>query len=207
MEIFTIGYSGFTIDSFVYTLKQFDIKCVVDVRSIPFSKFHPDYNKDFLCKVLNENKILYRHYANEFGARQNDHSFYDEDGILDFHKFIASEQFQSGISKVENGIQIGYSFAMMCAEKDPINCHRSIMVGQGFKKSGFSVKNIIDENRYESQEALEDRLLDMYFADRNQLSIFDLSIIPPNESDLINRGYVKRNKEIGFRINNLAEEN
>ena len=205
MEVFTIGYSGFNADSFVLALKEHNIKCLIDVRSLPYSQYHAEYNKEVLEERLRMNGIMYRNYAKEFGARQENRKFYDDEGILDFKCFIKSDEFQSGVEKVKKGIEIGYSFALMCAEKDPINCHRAIMVGQGFEKSGFSVKHIKNDGTIETQKSLEQRLLDMYFKTRGQISLF----LDEIESDdvLIEKAYTLRNKDIGYHLDSGNERN
>jgi len=205
MEVFTIGYSSFKITDFVAALQQYNIKCLVDVRSLPYSQYRSEYNKDTLAEELKKYKIMYRNYAKEFGARQEARVFYDGDGILDFEIFIKSDEFQSGIEKIKKGIDLGYSFALMCAEKDPINCHRAIMVGQGLKKAGFSVKHIKSDGTIETQESLEQRLLDMYFKDRDQISLF--SDETESEDVLIEKTYRLRNKEIGYHFGSDIERN
>ena len=75
---------------------------MIDVRSLPYSQYRPEYNKESLNNFLDKNKILYRNYVSQFGARQEDRDYYDNDGILDFKKFIDSEYFQDGIQKVKN---------------------------------------------------------------------------------------------------------
>ena len=204
MEILTIGYSSFALSDFIDILKENEIKCLIDVRSQPYSQYRAEYNKEELEKQLQENGILYRNYFKEFGARQENIKFYGSDNVLDFDEFIKSEQFQSGIEKIRKGITGGYSFALMCAEKDPINCHRAIMVGKGFKNAGFSVKHIIDKKTTETQEQLENRLLDIYFKDRNQLSLFADEI--ECEDELIKKAYILRNKEIGYKLDSKNEE-
>lgn len=69
--VYTIGYSGFSIDDFVANLKKHNISLVVDVRSSPFSHYFPEYNKDSLEVCLKTHGIYYRNYADEFGARQS----------------------------------------------------------------------------------------------------------------------------------------
>ncbi len=131
--IYTIGYTAFSIDEFINILKIYNITCIIDVRSSAFSQFYQDYNKPVLKGRLKKENIEYRNYVDEFGARQNEVTYYHSDGYLDFNKFLKSENFKLGVNKIEKGIKLGYSFCLMCAETDPINCHRSIMVGRGFK--------------------------------------------------------------------------
>ena len=200
--IYTIGYTAYSINEFIDVLKHYEISCVIDVRSSPFSNHYTDYNKDALEKILNQNNILYRNYAREFGARQTNPVYYSNN-IVDFDKFICSEQFFEGISKITKGIECGYTFVLMCAEKDPINCHRSIMVGKGFSKNGYEVKHIISKAKIETQTELEGRLLEMYHKDRFQLTLFGES---NSETDLIADAYKKRNLEIGYNKSNSVDK-
>ena len=200
--IYTIGYSAFSINEFIETIKNFGISCVIDVRSSPFSNYYADYNKDTLERTLKEHNILYRNYANEFGARQTDPMFYTGD-IVDFDKFIKSAQFLEGVSKVNKGIERGYSFVLMCAEKDPIKCHRSIMLGKGFSENGFDVKHIVSKTEIESQRELEERLLEMYHQDRFQLTLFGGE---QSASELLADAYKKQNLAIGYNKNTNIEQ-
>ena len=136
-SIYTIGYTAFNINEFIEILKKYNISCVIDVRSSPVSQYYPDYNKDVLERVLKSSGIYYRNYIEEFGARQNDKSYYTKDGYLDFKKFAKSEAFKKGIRKITDSMVQGYTFVLMCAEKDPINCHRNIMVASEFFKIGY----------------------------------------------------------------------
>ncbi len=201
-SIYTIGYTAFSINEFIETIKHYNINCVIDVRSSPFSNYYSDYNKDALERTLKQHNILYRNYANEFGARQTNSDFYSGD-IVDFDKFIKSTQFLQGVSKIKKGIECGYNFVLMCAEKDPIKCHRSIMLGKGFSNSSFEVKHIISKNELESQKELEQRLLEMYHQDRFQLTLFGED---RSESDLLADAYMKQNLAIGYNRNTKIEQ-
>lgn len=131
-KLFTIGYAGFGLPEFLTELKKRQIQLVIDVRSQPFSKYYADYNKDRICNALKNENIYYRNYAKEFGARQENKVYYSSEGYLDFSKFSKSEVFQNGIERLCLSMQKGYSFVLMCAEKDPIDCHRAILVSRAF---------------------------------------------------------------------------
>ena len=192
--IYTVGYTSFPIDEFIRVLRERGIGCLIDVRSTPRSSYYTDFDAPILKETLKENGILYRNYAREFGARQEDPSLYPN-GYLDFEKFAATEAFNEGIAKVDAGVGRGYTFAMMCAEKDPLNCHRCILVGRKFKEHGYAVVHL-ESGRTETQEEIEERLLDRYFPARNQLSLFDTR----SEEELLAEAYRKRNAEIGYHI-------
>lgn len=192
--IYTIGYTSFPIDEFVRVLQEHGVKCLVDVRSLPRSSYYTDFDEVPLKETLRENGILYRNYKREFGARQEDQTLYPS-GYLDFEKFAQTEAFKEGIEKVDAGYQMGYTFALMCAEKDPFNCHRCILVGRNFKEHGYEVLHL-EKGKTETQEDIENRLLAHYFPNRNQLSLFDTR----TDEELLEEAYRKRNAEIGYHI-------
>lgn len=198
-DIYTIGYSGFMLDEFIKVLKKYKINALIDVRSSPYSKIYQDYNKLNLQKQLSSNGIIYRNYNNEFGARQEDIRYFT-DGYLDFNKYRKSKSFLEGIRKVEEGIKLNYNFALMCAEKDPSTCHRNIMVAKEFYSLGYNVKNILSNGYYESQESIEQRLVDHYFPNRDQLSLFSNAL---SWNDMVEKSYEYRNSEIGYRIDEV----
>lgn len=194
-KIYTIGYSCFDIDSFIRALKKYTVTCLVDVRSLPKSAHFKDFNRENLSRVLTSNGILYRNYIREFGARQTDEKFFT-DGRLDFKKFSQSEQFLDGVKKIEAGMDLGYTFALMCAEKRPENCHRCILVARKFHQLGYEVRHILDNGEFITQEKVEEILLDKYFPKRNQLSLFG----EPSREEMIDLCYTNKNLEIGYRM-------
>ncbi|MEG6522759.1 DUF488 domain-containing protein [Desulfotomaculum sp. 1211_IL3151] len=202
-EVFTIGYAGFKINEFIRVLKEYKINSLIDVRSNPISKFYEEYNQKNLEKLLSSTGMIYRNYRKEFGARQEDKKYY-KNGYLDFNLYTQSNNFLEGIRKIEAGTKSNYTFVFMCAEKDPSTCHRNIMVAREFYKLGYDVKNIRSDGSYESQESMEKRLVERYFPNRNQLTLFSESI---SWQQMVKRSYDLRNSEIGYRIDEEAGVN
>ncbi len=199
-EIFTIGHSSHNIEVFLGLLNRHDVNCIADVRSMPYSKYTSQYNKEGLARILKSNGILYIFLGKELGARQEDKSLYTPEGYLDFEKVSKTEIFQASIERLKTGIDKGFKVALMCSEKDPIDCHRNIMVAREFRKDSYGVSNILDDGNLQSQDIIEKRLLDMYFPDRMQPTLFD-TIEKKSEAELINDAYRLRNKDIGYYIN------
>jgi len=202
MEIFTIGYAGFEIDDFIKALKEYHINSLIDVRSMPFSKFHSAYNKPIFSKTLQNRGIIYRNYKREFGARQDDRKYYPN-GYLDFSMFTKSQVFLEGMDKIIKAIPLGYRFVLMCSEKDPITCHRSIMIAKAFYNNGVLINNILSDRSIITQSDIETRLLDMYYPDRDQLSLFGEQL---SVEEMIQNSYIFQNKKIGYRIDNDEED-
>lgn len=195
--IYTIGYSSFKIDEFISTLKKYHINSLIDVRSNPNSKFYSDYNRNNLELLLKHHRIIYRNYKVEFGARQEDPQYHTK-GYLDFEKFVKSKIFIEGFKKIEAGIEKNYTFAFMCAEKDPSTCHRNIMVAREFYKKGYPIANILSDGLLESQQDLEKRMVNHYFPDRKQLTLFTKEL---TWDEMVDKSYTMRNSEIGYVTN------
>ena len=197
--IYTIGYSGFVIDDFIQILKKYEISVVIDVRSNPYSQYHLEYNKENLKKKLKQNRIYYRNYFLEFGARQSDKKYYSKEGYLDFELFSKSENFLKGIKKLENSMEKNYVIVLMCAEKDPIICHRAIMISKIFSEKGYRVIHLLPNNVTITQKDIEDRLIKKFFPNKGQLSLIEMGE-DLSEKEYIKRAYNKQNAEIGYRI-------
>lgn len=199
--LYTIGYSGFTeVADFIKTLKQYGVQILIDVRSSPYSAYFDNYNKDRLSIALKDNGIFYANYAKQFGARQENVAFY-KNGRLDFDTFTKSEQFLEGVANVEksNGV-----IAFMCAEKHPTECHRAIMVARAFSLRGHSITHIKPDGITLTQEDIDYELLQKYFPDRNQEMLPGFGEYDNmGEKEYIHEAYVKKNDEIGFRLEDL----
>ena len=194
--VFTIGYAGFIIRDFIKVLKVKAVSLVIDVRSLPYSPHYVDYNKEYLNKILNENGIYYRNYALEFGARQSNPVYYPN-GYLDFALFSQSERFLSGVERLEKSMQKKYVFALLCSEKDPVMCHRTILVARTFHNLGYKVVHLLPMNRTMTQMDIEEQLLDKFFPDRNQINIFEES---RSIQEYVDEAYKRQNALIGYTL-------
>lgn len=170
--VYTIGYAHHSQESFLELLRQYGINCIIDVRTMAYSKFHPQFNKEPLSLFLKSNGIVYMHMYKEFGIIRGETTLNNEDGYLDFNKLMELPIFKEGIERVERGIEKGYIIGFMCAEKDPIRCHRSTLVGRVLEKRGYRVLHIHPEGKTETHEDLEERILGEYYVIDDQISLF-----------------------------------
>lgn len=200
MDIYSIGHTNHTIDNFILMLIKQNINCIVDVRSTPFSKYTPQFNKEILRESLNIKGIHYLHMGKEFGARRENTLLYTKEGYLDFQKARNDNDFLSGVERLKDGCEKEFKIALMCTEKDPFDCHRAIMVSKGLKDNGFNVKHILSDNTIQTQEKIEERLLDKYYPDRFQISFFAYWGEKNTIEEMIEEAYKRRNAEIGYRI-------
>ncbi len=203
--IYTIGHSTNTIEVFIEYLRYHKIDTIVDVRSIPYSRFANQFNKEALSVTLKQKDIFYIPMGENLGARYNEKELLFEDGKVDFSKVVTTNKFKDGISRVETGIKKGYKIALMCSEKNPIECHRFSLISNYLHIKGYEVKHIV-ENKIFEHKLLQDRLLDYYkeyhkiITDIDKIinfqftqsSLFDVDDI--NENTL----YLKLNKLVGY---------
>ncbi|MCG9969832.1 DUF488 domain-containing protein [Pelotomaculum terephthalicicum JT] len=199
-KIYTIGHSSHKLENFLHLLKIHSINCLIDVRSMPHSKYTPQFNKDELRRFLLSNSIHYIFMGNEFGARREDKSLYTKEGYLDFDKVTNTSLFKAGIERIKTGIKKDFKIALMCTEKDPIDCHRNILIAREFHKLDYSIDNILENGEIQNQDFIEKRLLDMYFPNRMQQTLFDIIDGRKNDSELIDQAYKLRNRDIGYSI-------
>lgn len=197
MGLFTIGHTHHTHEEFLKLLRMHDINYILDVRSTPYSKFAEQFNREIIEKFLRRNGVAYNFMGKYFGARQTDTSLYTTEGYLDFEKTIGTEQFQMGVRNVILGLNKGNNIALMCTEKDPFDCHRAIMVARAFSLQGIEVNHILADGQIESHASIDEMLLDKYFPDRFQISLFEEEI---SDEERLRRAYQKRNKDIGYHI-------
>lgn len=197
--LFTIGHSQHTPEKFVALLKKYNVNYVLDVRSTPYSKYAEQFNKENIFLLLENVGIQYSFMGKFFGARPPELFLYSAEGYLDFEKVAQSERFNKGMQSVILGLERGNRIALMCTEKDPMDCHRAIMVSRAFDKNGIKVGHILPNGTIQTQKELDNRLLELYFPDRGQLSIFNYTD-SISEEDYLTQAYHKRNEEIGYRI-------
>ena len=156
--LFTIGYSNRSIDNFIALLERHKITALCDVRSVPYSSRNPQFNRELHKKVLQSHNIKYVFLGEELGARPKDPSCY-VDGKAVYQKIAESTLFKNGLERIRLGMQKDYVLALMCAEKDPMACHRSILICRNLRDSLFNIRHIIDHNATETQADLEKRLI------------------------------------------------
>lgn len=157
--VFTIGHSTHRAEAFLALLLQHGVEAVADVRSSPFSRFNPQFNRENLERFLKENGIRYVFLGKELGARTEDRSCY-EHGRVQYARLARTALFQSGLDRVQHGAQ-RYRISLMCAEKEPLECHRTLLVARALKERGLTMTHIHADGRLESHEATMDRLLDV----------------------------------------------
>lgn len=162
--LYTVGHSVHTIDHFIEILRMNKIDAVADVRSSPYSKFTPQYNQERLKKTLNENGIWYVFLGTELGARRTEPECYENNKVV-YRKVADLPSFKSGISRIREGAE-KMRIAIMCAEKDPLTCHRTVLVSYFSRNLFADTLHILEDGSIESRAEADQRLLEEYKLDK-----------------------------------------
>ncbi len=158
-ELYTIGHSTHTIDRFIELLSIHEITAVCDVRSDPYSKFNPQFNHETLQTELKRHGVAYVFLGKELGPRSDDPDCYVERKV-DYNRLSQTELFQEGLRRVRQGMK-SYRIALMCAEKDPVMCHRTILVCRRLRAEGMRIRHILDDGSIEENDQTIKRLMEL----------------------------------------------
>jgi uncharacterized protein (DUF488 family) len=189
---FTIGYGIYPIDQFITFIQKISIDVIIDVRSSPYSRFNPHFNRENLEKSLIMNNIDYRFLGDKIGGRYTDPGLLFPDGTVNYKKVQNTEKFQEGINEVLSIIFSGKKLALMCVEKEPERCHRFALISPVLQSKGISVIHICPDMRLQANEDLEQELVKLV-GDRKQTTIID---DPVNQIEAM---YEKLNKKIAHK--------
>ena len=194
--VFTIGHSIHSIEAFLELLDRHHVAAVADVRSAPYSRFNPQFNRDMLEHSLRTHGIRYVFLGKELGARSEDPSCY-EAGRVQYSRLARTELFRSGLERVIRGSQ-EYRLALMCAEKDPLECHRTLLVAQALVERGLSVCHILADGSLELHENSLTRLLES--EDRSQDDLFR------SREDRIADALARQERRIAYAVDKRPAE-
>lgn len=158
-KVFTIGHSNHTIEKLISLLRAHNVTAVADVRSNPYSRYFPQFSKDALKAALSSEGLAYAFLGKEFGARSENPNCYRQ-GKVQYELLAKEPLFEKGILRLKAGVQ-QYNIALVCAEKDPLDCHRAVLVGRRAHESGLVVSHIHADGHLESHEQLEQRMLEL----------------------------------------------
>lgn len=158
--VFTIGHSNLKFAKFVALLKQHGIQALADVRSSPYSQYNPQFNREPLQRALRKQGMSYVFLGEELGARRSEPECY-VNGRADYSLIAQTPAFIRGLDRIMQGAA-KMRVAMMCAEKDPLDCHRCILVSPRLRERGLDVLHILSDGSLESQEQAERRLTQLF---------------------------------------------
>jgi uncharacterized protein (DUF488 family) len=150
-NFFTIGHSNHDLSAWLALLRQHEVEVVVDVRSSPYSKYVPQFDKELLQSSLEKAGIRYLFLGSELGGRPANPACYDAKGRVLYSRLRDDSRFQAAIARLESGIE-RYRMVLVCGEEDPAHCHRRLLIGRVLIERGHTMLHIRGNGRVESDE-------------------------------------------------------
>jgi len=155
--LYTVGHSNRTLEGFLSAIKSHGITAVADVRSQPYSRMHPHFDREALAASLKAQGIAYVFLGKELGARTPDATCYVDDKVQ-FDRLARTAAFKEGLERVREGMK-QYRLALLCAEREPLACHRTILVSRELSLRGLKIRHILSATEAEEHEQTTERLL------------------------------------------------
>ncbi len=156
-DLLTIGHSNHPAERFTALLKGAGVTAIADVRSVPFSRRFPWFSGKALAERLPRHGIAYLAFGETLGGRPRDPALYC-DGVADYAAMAESTEFRSGLDNAVSEAR-RHRLCLLCAEREPLDCHRCLLIGRALAKRGLSLGHILGDGRIESHPDTEERLL------------------------------------------------
>ena len=186
--LFTIGHSNHELESFMELIRLHGVTAVADVRSDPYSRYTSQFNREVLSPALARHGIQYVFLGEELGARRTEAECY-VDGQASYERIAKTPAFGAGLERIRRGVA-EHRIALLCAEKDPLTCHRTILVCRRLRDEPFEIAHILEDGSLETMDSAESRLLDeMHLPQRDLFR---------SREELLDEAYERRGVKIAF---------
>lgn len=148
--LWTVGHSNHPLGRFIDLLRDGEIEVIVDVRSSPYSRFASHFNRDALAGSLRAAGLEYLFLGRELGGRPEGDQYYDDEGHVLYGRVARSSFFNQGLERLERGLR-AHRVAVMCAEEDPTDCHRRLLIARVLLDRGVGVRHIRGNGRVQDE--------------------------------------------------------
>ncbi len=193
--LYTVGHSSLDFEQFAKLLEDTHVELLVDVRSGPYSGRFPQFSQPGFEKLLEGCGISYLFLGEELGGRPDDPDVYRPSGVVDYRSRRRSYAFQAGVERLSRELELR-NLALMCAEEDPLECHRFLMICPELLKLGIRPVHIRKDSTLESQESAENRLLEM----RGFGGVTGNTLFPEARASALEDAYALQAEKFAFRV-------
>jgi len=188
-DLFSIGHSNLPAARFTALLRSAGVDAVADVRSVPASRFCPWFSAKNLAPILGGEKIAYLWFGEALGGRPRDPTLY-RDGIADYEAMAREPGFQAGLDRLVADAGLRRP-CLMCSERDPLDCHRCLLVARALAARGLTIGHILRDGTIEPHAATEQRLL--------ELESGESDLFATGQRERIAAAYRRRARAVAFR--------
>ena len=156
-DLFSIGHSNMAAERFIGLLRDAGVNAIADVRSTPLSRRFPWFSGKNLAATLAQHGMTYLAYGEALGGRPRDAALY-RDGVADYEAMARQREFQIVLDRLTaEGVR--HRVCLMCAEREPLDCHRCLLVARALAERGLGIGHILHDGTIEPHAATEQRLL------------------------------------------------
>lgn len=143
----TIGHGNRSAEDFLALLQSYGIQYLADVRSRPYSRYNPQFNRETLKAFLEKHGIRYVFMGHALGGKPEDRSCYNSSGKIDYEIVRTKDFFLRGIERLKTAYTKGIHLAVMCSESNPCDCHRSKLIGQALHARQIELCHIDEKGK------------------------------------------------------------
>ena len=156
-DLFSIGHSNIPAERFVGMLRAAAVDAIADVRSIPASRRFPWFSGKNLAARLEQEGMRYFAFGDALGGRPGDSALY-RDGVADYEAMARRGEFVAGLDRLL-AVAPRQRLCLMCAEREPLDCHRCLLVARALAERGLAIGHILHDGTIEPHGVTEERLL------------------------------------------------
>ena len=192
-DFYSIGHSNIPAERFMALLHAQNVTAIADVRTTPLSRFCPWFSAKNLKPLLEQNGVAYRSYGESLGGRPQSPELY-RDGVADYEAMAGRPDFQNGLDRLiadatrarGDGV-----VCLMCAEREPLDCHRCLLVARTLAARDFGIGHILHDGMVEPHARTEHRLL--------KLAGDASDLFAPGQNARIAAAYRQRARAVAYR--------
>ena len=190
-DLFSIGHSNIAEQQFLALLRDAGVTFIADVRSVPHSRFYPWFSQKQLTASLAAADIGYAAMGDTLGGRPRNHGLY-RDGVADYEAMAARPEYAAGLGRLLDAVARS-QVCVLCAEREPLDCHRCLLVARSLAERGLTVGHILHDGSIEAHAETEQRLLALggYGDDRD--------LFASGQHEQLAAAYRRRGHAVAFR--------
>jgi uncharacterized protein (DUF488 family) len=198
--IFTVGHSHHELGYLIELLRRAGVTAVADVRSRPYSQRHPQFNRPELEDGVEAAGIAYAFLGDLLGGRPQQPSLYDAEGRVDYGRVRTTPFFRQGLARLCQ-VSAQHRVALLCAEEDPLDCHRGLMITPALVEQGILPTHLRGDGSVETTPAMEKRLLAQTKLDDGSLDgLFAAALTPEDRRQMLAEAYQIMGRRKAFRL-------
>ena len=149
LSLWTLGHSTRPIDEVIGWLRAHQISLLIDVRTVPRSRYNPQFNMDTLVQSLRNAWLQYRHLPELGGLRKPKKDSLNDGwrnaSFRGYADYMQTDEFLKALEALmaESRLQ---PTAIMCAEAVPWRCHRSL-IADVLVSRGWEIRHIMSPEK------------------------------------------------------------